>query len=98
MAKVLVSACLLGRACRYNGGDERMPDLIAALRADGVEAVPFCPEEAAGLGTPRPSAKLHGGDGHAVADGEARVIDEHGKDVTAEFLSGAREAVATAAT
>ena len=93
MAKVLVSACLLGRACRYNGGDEKLPDLISALAENGDEAVPFCPEEAAGLGTPRPAAKLHGGDGDAVADGKARVVTVEGDDVTERFLNGARQAV-----
>ena len=96
MSKALVSACLLGRACRYNGTDEETPDLIEALRAAGTEVVPFCPEEAGGLGTPRPAAKLHGGDGDAVADGRARVIDENGRDVTDAFLNGAREAVLAA--
>ena len=80
----------------YNGDDERVPDLIEALRADGTEAVPFCPEEAGGLGTPRPPAQLRDGDGDAVADGVARVIDELGADVTEAFLDGARQAVETA--
>jgi len=93
---VLVSACLLGRACRYNGGSEKLPDLIGALADNGDVAVPFCPEEAAGLGTPRPAAILEGGDGDAVADGAARVMTVDGADVTAAFLEGARLAVAAA--
>ncbi len=97
VAKVLVSACLLGRACRYNGSDEEFPDLIEALAENGDEAVAFCPEEAGGLGTPRPAAKLHGGDGAAVADGNARVVTVDGADVTEQFLEGARHAVEEAA-
>jgi uncharacterized protein YbbK (DUF523 family) len=91
--KVLVSACLLGRACRHDGGDKRSPDLLRALARDGHEAVPFCPEEAAGLGTPRPAAHFVGGDGVAVLRGRARVVTDAGADVTAAFLAGAQAAV-----
>jgi len=96
VTRVLVSACLFGRACRFDGSDKLQPGLVDALRAERVEAVPFCPEEEGGLGTPRPAARIEGGDGDAVADGKARVLDERGKDVTAEFLEGARRAVAKA--
>jgi len=93
---VLVSACLLGRACRYDGRARLRPTLLDALRAERVEAVFFCPEEAGGLGTPRPAAVIDGGDGEAVADGGARVVAADGRDVTEAFLDGARQAVATA--
>ncbi len=93
MARVLVSACLLGRACRFDGRDKLSPGLAAALDRDSAEAVPFCPEEAGGLGTPRPAAVLVGGDGAAVLDGTARVRDEQGLDVTEAFLRGARLAL-----
>jgi len=93
VAKVLVSACLAGRACRYDGKDKLVKGLLDALRAERVEIVPFCPEEAGGLGTPRPAAQLVGGDGEAVAGGSARVLSERGEDVTEAFLDGARQAV-----
>ncbi|MHC4547971.1 MAG: 2-thiouracil desulfurase family protein [Planctomycetota bacterium] len=96
MEKVLVSACLVGRACRYDGSDRLQPALVDALRDDGVEIVPFCPEEAGGLATPRPAAHLEGGDGDAVVDGRARVVTEQGADVTEVFLEGARQTVARA--
>lgn len=63
-----------------------------ALGERSDEVVAFCPEEAAGLGTPRAAARLHGGDGEAVLDGRARVVTEQG-DVTDAFLDGARRAV-----
>ena len=91
--RVLVSACLLGRACRFDGRDKKTPVLLAALEKAGVEAVPFCPEEAGGLGTPRPAATLRGGGGHDVAEGRAQVITEGGDDVTEAFLAGGRLAV-----
>jgi uncharacterized protein YbbK (DUF523 family) len=91
--RVLVSACLLGRACRFDGKDKLVRELLDALRAEGAETVPFCPEEAGGLGTPRPAARIVGGDGEAVADGRARVVNDRGEDVTGRFLDGARKAV-----
>jgi len=94
--KVLVSACLLGRACRFDGKDKLVQELPDALRAEKVEAVPFCPEEAGGLGTPRPAAVIVGGDGEAVLDGKARVMDDRGVDVTRAFLDGARQALEAA--
>ncbi|MCK6460973.1 MAG: DUF523 domain-containing protein [Planctomycetes bacterium] len=90
MQRVLVSACLLGRACRFDGKDKLVEGLADSLRA---EAVPFCPEEAGGLGTPRPAARIVGGDGEDVADGRARVVNDRGEDVTGRFLDGARRAV-----
>lgn len=96
MAKVLVSACLVGRACRYHGGDAKSKPLLDALETSDAEAVPFCPEEAGGLGTPRPPAHFEGGDGDAVADGRGRVVTETGDEVTEAFLAGARLAVARA--
>ena len=93
VAKVLVSACLLGHACRFDGKDKLVRELLDALRAEKAEAVPFCPEEAGGLGTPRPAAVLVGGDGEAVLDGTARVRNDRGEDVTTPFLEGARRAL-----
>lgn len=91
---ILVSACLAGRACRYDGSSNR-DDAVGRLVAEG-RAVLVCPEEAGGLGTPRPPAEIVGGDGHAVLDGVARVVTNHGADVTAQYLRGAEAALAAA--
>jgi uncharacterized protein YbbK (DUF523 family) len=90
-----VSACLLGRRCRHDGRDRLDASLAARVGGDAV-LVPVCPEEAGGLGTPRPAAELVGGDGDAVLDGRARVVDEHGRDVTDAFRRGAEEALRAA--
>ncbi len=90
---VLVSACLLGRHCRYDGDHRRDEALERELAAAGIEPVTFCPEEHGGLGTPRPAAWIAGSDAAAVADGTARVVDEEGRDVTEAFLHGARGAL-----
>ena len=93
---VLVSACLLGRLCRYDGRTNTDEPLVAELEARGMRAVPCCPEEAGGLATPRPPAWIEGADAAAVVDGEARVVTDAGADVTEAFLAGARSALEAA--
>ena len=93
MRPVLVSACLLGRECRYDGSQNKDRALERELAAEGLEAVPFCPEEHGGLGTPRPPAWIRERGAEAVIDGEDRVVTDAGKDVTAEFLAGAKGAL-----
>ncbi len=90
---VLVSACLLGRACRYDGRHSRDPALARELDDGDLEPVPFCPEEHGGLGTPRPAAWIGSRGAAAVLDERARVVDEDGRDVTGAFLTGARGAL-----
>ena len=53
--KVAISACLLGRACRYDGTDNLNASLLEKLK--GAELIPFCPEDHA-FGTPRPPMDL----------------------------------------
>ena len=87
---ILVSACLLGRRCRYDGQDSYDAVLDASLESS--EIIPVCPEELAGLATPRPAAHFVAGDGHAVLDGAGRIETvETGTDITDAFISGANE-------
>ncbi len=94
---VLISACLLGKPCRYDGKSKPIGDLKGKLERRGftpVNWVPVCPEELGGLGTPRPPAQLSGGDGTAVLAGTAQVLRvEDKKDVTEAFVTGARRAL-----
>lgn len=90
---VLVSACLLGRTCRYDGRHNGDEALRRELAARGERAVPFCPEEAGGLATPRPPAWLESSAADVVA-GRARVVTDSGADVTAAFVAGAQAALA----
>ena len=96
----MISACLLGRACRFDGGDKADPAVlqrVEAARLAGAEIVAVCPEELGGLGTPRPAAELRGGDGEAVLAGRAPVVTVEGNvDVTAAFVDGAQKAAALA--
>ena len=81
MRKIIVSKCLLGYPCRYDG--KSVPcDSVIALK-DKYELIPVCPEELGGLPTPRIPAEI-------VYD---RVIRRDGIDVTAEYLMGAKIAL-----
>lgn len=89
--KMLVSACLLGVNCRFDGGNSHNEDTVKRTQTE--ELIPVCPEEVGGLPTPRPPVEIVGGDGNDVLDGKARVLTADGEDKTAEFLSGAHHAL-----
>lgn len=79
--KLLVSACLLGLPCRYDGaskGHPLLPDLL-----ERHTLVPVCPEQLGGLPTPRPPAERRGD----------RVVTQCGTDVTVQYRRGAQEAL-----
>lgn len=78
---VLVSACLLGRCCRYDGTGKEIPELIRL--GERFRLVPVCPECLGGLPTPRPPAERQGG----------RVVNREGDDVTEVYCRGAEQAL-----
>ncbi|KTC44261.1 MAG: DUF523 domain-containing protein [Pseudomonas sp.] len=92
MHKILVSRCLLGHRVRYDGGASGPFDVLAAWLQEG-RVVALCPEVAGGLPTPRAAAEIPGGQGVAVLEGHTPVMTTEGEDVSAEFLSGARQAL-----
>ena len=81
MEKILVSACLLGQKCRYDGKDNEL-DYFRLLN-EHFDLVPFCPEMVGGLPCPRPRSEIKG----------SQVVNEHGKLVTREFEKGASKAL-----
>ena len=86
---IVVSACLAGYHCRYDGGDKMVTRLAEKVKRG--EAVPLCPEQLGGLPTPRSPARIRGGDGLDVLVGRAKVVDAHEREVTRQFLRGAGE-------
>jgi len=81
--RLLISMCLLGTACRYDGRSVPLDaETIAALAAR-YELIPVCPEQLGGLATPRAPAERRGG----------AVVTECGTDVTAQYVRGAGEAL-----
>ena len=93
MQKIPVSRCILGHRVRYDGWASGPFDQLQQWIAEG-RVVALCPEVAGGLPTPRAAAEIPGGQGAQVLDGHARVITTEGEDVSAEFLSGAQQALA----
>jgi uncharacterized protein YbbK (DUF523 family) len=83
----IVSACLAGELCRWDGTSRANPEIVEMVR--NGQAVAFCPEVLGNLGVPRSRAEIRGGDGSDVLCGEARVINEKNQDVTEAFLMGA---------
>ncbi|MGY3171069.1 uncharacterized protein YbbK (DUF523 family) [Pseudomonas sp. TE12234] len=92
MQKILVSRCLLGHRVRYDGGASGPFDQLQIWLDEG-RVVPLCPEVAGGLPTPRAAAEIPGGQGGEVLDGQASVLTTEGEDVSAQFLSGACQAL-----
>lgn len=80
---ILVSACLVGINCKYNGTNNYNSKIFELVRSG--KAIPFCPEQLGGLSTPRVPCEIK------IVDGQRRVIDKNGKDVTYEFEKGANE-------
>ena len=79
--KIMVSACLLGENCKYNGGNNLNPKLLQML--SGHTVIPICPEVMGGLPTPRTPAEIVNGE----------VINREGVSVDAKFREGASRAL-----
>jgi uncharacterized protein YbbK (DUF523 family) len=80
--RVLMSACLAGITCGYDGSNNgEYPSALKLLNYNTVKIVKFCPEEFS-FGTPREMCDIHGGTGFDVLDGKAKVLTETGKDWT----------------
>jgi uncharacterized protein YbbK (DUF523 family) len=78
---VLVSACLLGVGCRFDCESKTYPAVVNLARTRHL--VPVCPEQLAGLPTPRPRHEQR----------EGRIVSEHGQDATQAFHRGAEQAL-----
>ncbi len=91
---MLVSGCLVGLRCRYDG--RRLPHTAVQKIVSQGEGIVVCPEQLGGLPTPRVMSQIVGGDGFDVLSGKARVISEDGLDVTECFLRGAEEVLCLA--
>lgn len=87
MKKTIVSACLVGCACRYDG--KSMPNSLLKAMFEAGELVAVCPEVLGGLATPRDPAEI-------VSEDPVRLSTNQGIDVTAEYKQGADQAVGVA--
>jgi len=78
---IIVSACLAGVNCRYDGNNNRCPAVQALIKKG--RAIPVCPEQLGGLPTPRAPAEIKKG----------IVLTNSGADVTKQFKSGTKQAL-----
>lgn len=96
-SKILISACLLGHAVRYDGKGKPLAHPAIERWTQEGRLVTICPEMAGGMAVPRPPAEIEGGGpGLDVLEGRARVIEITGGDVTSQFIDGAQKALAFA--
>ncbi len=84
--KIMVSACLLGENCKYNGGNNLDEKVIAFLH--GHEIVAVCPERLAGLGVPRVPMEIVDG---VLVNRDGVVIDEPIRNAVAQILAENRD-------
>ena len=80
---ILVSSCLLGINCKYNGKNNYNDKVEKILKAE--EVLPLCAEQLGGLTTPRSPSEIK------IVNGEKKVINKLGEDVTENFYRGAEE-------
>ena len=83
---MLVSACLAGQCCRYDGKSCTVSQVEEWVKSG--KAVPICPEVAGGLEVPRTPCEIR-----STAQGDRRVLSKNGRDCTDAFMRGAKEAL-----
>lgn len=86
---IMVSACLCGVNCKYNGGNNNIKEIEKLLKNKKVIFV--CPEQLGGLQTPRSPSEIVGGTGIDVLNKCAKVLNKEKVDLTRNFLKGAEE-------
>ena len=87
---ILVSACLLGLPTRYDGKAKRSQDVLDYLQREKLTPIPVCPEQLAGMTTPRDKTFFQSGDGRAVLAGNGEAVSENGRSMNAIFCRGAK--------
>ncbi|MDP3358270.1 MAG: DUF523 domain-containing protein [Lutibacter sp.] len=89
--RILMSACLAGLTCGYDGtANGEYPSALKLLRYENVKIIKFCPEEFS-FGTPREMCDIHGGTGFDVLNGKAKVLTETRKDWTEGMIKASEK-------
>lgn len=86
---ILVSACLLGINCKYDGDNNSHEGVKNYLR--DKQFILVCPEQLGGLSTPRIPCEIVNGTGNEVLYNKCKVKNKEGMDMTKNFLKGAHE-------
>ena len=87
---VVFSSCITGIKCRYNGSSSYNEELLKSINENFIH---ICPEVLAGLKTPRKPCEIYRGSGEDVLDGNAKIIDKDGIDITEQMVNGAKKAL-----
>ena len=85
----IISSCLIGINCRYNGKNCLSEYLNVYM--EKYNLIPVCPEQLGGLSTPRLKSEIKNGNGFDVVEGKAKVLNEKDIDITENFIKGANE-------
>jgi uncharacterized protein YbbK (DUF523 family) len=89
--RILMSACLTGILCGYDGSAYgTYSSVFKILDSDKIQLVKFCPEDYS-FGTPREMCDIHGGHGLDVLEGKARVLTESGIDWTEGMIKASEK-------
>jgi uncharacterized protein YbbK (DUF523 family) len=88
---ILVSACLIGINCKYDGNNNKNEEVIEYLK--DKQFIIICPEQLGGMSTPREPSEIVRLDGEAVIKGQTNVISNKRLDVTRKFKKGAQESL-----
>lgn len=89
--RIMMSACLTGVMCRWDGtANGTFPVALKIKQCATAQVVTFCPEEFA-YGTPREMSDIHGGNGLDVLEGRARVLSESGEDWTQGMIKASEK-------
>lgn len=89
--RILVSACLTGITCGFDGtANGEYPSVLKLLQYDTVKLLRFCPEDSS-FGSPREMCDIYGGTGEDVLDGKASVLAESGEDWTEGMIHAAEK-------
>ena len=83
--KIMVSACLAGENCKYNGGNNRNAKVLRLMEEH--EVITFCPEQMGGLPTPRVPSEIRDG---VVTARDGRIVDKEFRDGAAKCLEIAK--------
>ncbi|MCL2403298.1 MAG: DUF523 domain-containing protein [Coriobacteriia bacterium] len=87
---IVISACLAGKKCRYNGEHSLNAELIQKLESEDLDYIALCPELLGGASVPRIPCEIVDGTGKEVLAGTAKIVNIKGEDATDTFVKGAK--------
>jgi len=87
---IVISSCITGIKCRYNASSSYNKKFLGSIKESYID---ICPEILAGLKIPRKPCEITGGSGEDVLNGNAKIMDNEGFDMTDQMIAGAKKAI-----